>query len=394
MRRTIFTEVKFIKGDLFYHLLFWCILYFLHWVNYTYTSHNWSDHNSQFDGFIVANLTMISTVPIAYYHTYQLLPQTIGNQYFNFRVSMFFYFILSCLLALLSSFLFDYLYDFHFPFNNLFSEDTSGNKYYFFGKIINEANQNMYWSRNIPETFFNMYLLTGLVYIRKWFNSSEELRHKNEAQSLEIEKMRLIKDTLAQKEILHDMMNSFFAQTDALKDISEHLSIEDQSKIQHIINLQEDIGKFQRFRYSLIKDNEDLVFVEYELKALMWMRNILASKNPNIVFSEDIENIEEGKYLIVPGVLSELLWNAYKHSKKANKSEKVVITIELAVIGDNITFYIENPIGDLIAKNSSKSGLELIEKRLKMEYGTGQYSIEITPNKDQKFIVSLQLPIK
>ncbi len=394
MRRTIFTEVKFIKGDVLYHLLFWLIMYFLHWVNYAFTSHNILEENYQTDGHIVARLTMMVTVPFAYYHTYKLLPQTVGNQYFNFRISMFLYFIFSCSLALFSSFLFDYLYDFHFPFENIFSESNHIPNAYYWGEIKNKSGQNMYWSRNIPESFFNMYLLTGLVYIRKWFNSSEELRQKNEAQSLEIEKMRLIKDTLTQKDILHDMMNSFFAQTDALKDIAEHLDIEDKSKLERIINLQEDIGKLQRFRYSLIKDNEDLVLVEYELKALIWMRNILASKNPNIVFQEDIESIEDGKYLIVPGVLSELLWNAYKHSKKADKSQKVVITLELAVVDDKIKFYIENPIGNVSSKNSSKSGLDLIEKRLKMEYGEGKYSIEIGQNQANNFIVSLQLPIQ
>ncbi len=394
MRRTIFTEVKFIKGDLLYHLLFWLILYFLHWVNYAFTSHNFLEEDYQTDGHIVARLTMMVTVPFAYYHTYKLLPQTVGNQYFNFKISMLLYFIFSCSLALFSSFLFDYLYDFHFPFENIFSESNHVPNFYYWGEIKNKSGQNMYWSRNIPEAFFNMYLLTGLVYIRKWFNSSEELRQKNEAQSLEIEKMRLIKASLTQKDILHDMMNSFFAQTDALKDIADHLNMEDKSKLERIINLQEDIGKLQRFRYSLIKDNEDLVFVEYELKALIWMRNILASKNPNIEFQEDIESIEEGKYMIVPGVLSELLWNAYKHSKKADKSQKVIITLELAIIEDKIKFYIENPIGDVSSKNGSQSGLDLIEKRLKMEYGEGKYSMEISQNQANHFIVSLQLPIK
>jgi LytS/YehU family sensor histidine kinase len=136
-----------------------------------------------------------------------------------------------------------------------------------------------------------------------------------------------------------------------------------------------------------------LVLVEYELKALIWMRNILASKNPNIVFQEDLENIEEGKYLIVPGVLSELLWNAYKHSKKTDKSEKVHIAIELAITNNAINFYIENPIGDKIVQNNTKSGLDLIQKRLKMEYGEGNFTMEIR-TESGKFIVSLQLPIK
>jgi two-component sensor histidine kinase len=394
MRRTIFTEVKLTKGDLWYHLLFWVIVYTLLWINFVYTSHNSWDDNYAHDGFIVANLTMISTAPIAYFHILILLPQTIGNQRFTFNFSMLLYSIISIILALFASFLFDYLYDFHFPFSNPFAEEEHRATLHLFGLINDTKKQNMYWSRNIPESFFNMYLLTGLVYIRKWFNSSEELREKNEAQRLEIEKMRLLKDTLSQSDIIHTMMNSFFAQTNALKDIAEHVGMEDKSKLQQIITLQEDIGKLQRFRYSLINDNEDLVLLKYELKALMWMCSIFTSKNNNIRFIEDIENVEDEKHLIVPGIISELLWNSYKHSRFKDKSKKIDIVIELAVIEGKIKFYVENPIGDIKEKGSN-SGLVILQKRLNLEYGEGNYILTISNDKNvNTFIVSLELPIK
>jgi two-component sensor histidine kinase len=182
-----------------------------------------------------------------------------------------------------------------------------------------------------------------------------------------------------------------------LKQISQRLEGQNKIDLDKTALLQEDIGKLQRFRHSIIKDNEDLVLLEYEIKALQWMKNIVTAKNSNIIFQEDFEDIDENKYWIVPIVLSELLWNAYKHSSFEDETTNIYIPIELAIINDKILFYIENPVGDKKNK-STGTGTKTIRKRLELEYGKHNFKLDSSKKQNEdgsfNYIVKLELPIK
>jgi two-component sensor histidine kinase len=218
-----------------------------------------------------------------------------------------------------------------------------------------------------------------------------------EKQSVKIEKTRLLKDALAHSDWIHALMNTFFSQTDDLKKISKRLDGQNKTDLDKTALLQEDIGKLQRFRLSIIKENEDLVLLEYEIKALQWMKNIVTSKNQNIIFQEDFEDINENKYWIVPIILSELLWNAYKHSSFEDDKKKIYIPIGLAIVEDKINFYIENPLGDNKGR-SSGLGTKTIRKRLELEYGKENFSLDSSKKQNEdgsfNYIVKLELPIK
>jgi two-component sensor histidine kinase len=216
-----------------------------------------------------------------------------------------------------------------------------------------------------------------------------------ERQNRQIEKSRLVKETLANSDMIHGLMNVYFASTDALKDFSQFLSAENQGELQKLITLQETIGKLQRFRFSLIKDNEHLVYLEYEIKAIRWMMKIVTYGSINVIFKEDIEDVEPRQTMIVPGILTELVWNAIKHSKVDDPKQKIDITVELAIKDNEIKFYIENPIGNKSEK-STNSGLNILERRLDIEYGKGNYSFNLSKEQKEKvqFVAALSLPIK
>ena len=178
MHRKIFTKVSFNQDDLKYHVAFWFITYILHWLNFAFTFVNPSIEYVRI-AQMTANLTILSTIIFSYLNTYFLLPATVGNEKITLWKAIILYFAVASLFAIGSSLLFQYLHDCEFLFDKLLKAKENSR--------CDETGQdrstnviNFDWKRNIPESFFNMYLLTGLVYIRKWFHNFEMLRIQNE----------------------------------------------------------------------------------------------------------------------------------------------------------------------------------------------------------------------
>ena len=219
-----------------------------------------------------------------------------------------------------------------------------------------------------------------------------------EKQGKKIEKLQLLKEMLGQQDWIHALMNTFFDQTAHLEKIAKTLQPEDKKRLDAIIELQKAVGKLQRYRHSLIKDNDELVALKYEIQAMTWMQEIVKEHNPKIIFAEDIETISEN-IQIVPGTLMELIWNSYKYSKFTDKMQISNITVELAIKENQIWFFIKNPIGDKNTKaNTTQSGIKTLRKRLDLEYGKNySFKSEIVKNLDENlhyYEVQLKLPIK
>lgn len=155
-RVRIFGQVKMNKDDIKYHALFWLILYILHYINFAFTGIT-PQHD---DAATTTKLTIVTTSIVAYLHTYILLPRTLGNPRLSYTGALGLYLAADFILILLGAEMFKILHD--------------------TGIMGTLKEQNSDWKRNLPETVFNTYLLTGLVYVRKWFYSSEELRLHNE----------------------------------------------------------------------------------------------------------------------------------------------------------------------------------------------------------------------
>ena len=182
-RVKIFGQVVFNEDDFKYHLGFWVILYALHFINFAYTDTN----PLYWDAFITANLTIITTSIVSYIHTYFLLPRTLGNPRLTFTQALGLYSPLTLGLILIGSEMFE-----------LLSQNS------WLGAIETiKTGKNMNWVRNLPETIFNMYLLTGLVYTRLWFHNSEELRLRNELLGKENQLLSTNKELLEKENQLN-----------------------------------------------------------------------------------------------------------------------------------------------------------------------------------------------
>lgn len=179
-RAKIFGQVSYNQDDTRYHIGFWLIILSLHFINIAYT-----DKNPDYIGALVTTiLTMLSSIWAAYIHTYWLLPRTLGNAKWESWQALALYLPATFILIFLSAEIFGLL-------------GETG----LFGLI--EASKNMNWVRNLPESIFNMYLLTGLVYIRKWFHNSEELRLQNELLQKEYELLTTNKELLEKQNQLN-----------------------------------------------------------------------------------------------------------------------------------------------------------------------------------------------
>jgi sensor histidine kinase YesM len=179
-RAKIFGQVTFFKDDMRLHIVFWTMLFVLHYINFAYTD-KLPDH---LGALATAILTILSTVWVAYIHTYFLLPKTFGNPRFELWQAMLIYLPTTFVLIILSDFVFSLLGN-----SGLLS-------------FIAET-KNLNWVRNLPETIFNMYLLTGLVYIRKWFHNSEDLRLQNELLQKDFELLNTNKELLEKENQLN-----------------------------------------------------------------------------------------------------------------------------------------------------------------------------------------------
>ena len=232
-------------------------------------------------------------------------------------------------------------------------------------KII-EFNHN--WERNLPESFFNMYLLTGLVYIRKWFHNSEDLRLQNELlekENLLLEKDLKIKDykvrLLNQQIKPHFLFNSL-----------NHIylkSLHNPGAVPEIVEkfsavLDYIIYECNYEKVSLIKELEFIkTFVDIEIQGL---DKSTYSKEINIDKKCFDKNLEIAPLLLLP-----IIENGVKYGIKKtehNKWLKINITID-----DNniLTLSMKNsqsnqPLGQQIG--SSGIGIKNLRDRLKTFY--------------------------
>jgi two-component sensor histidine kinase len=302
---------------------------------------------------------------------------------------------------------------------------------------VAKATKNTAWCisyiRNFPEALWAIFIfiawevIIGMIKKRKELEAknaeieqqkddldakNREIKEKNDAlksknaeikaQNKEIQLSMVSRELLAQNDVIHDLMNTYFAGTESLKGFAKQANLADseQKKLNRIIQVHESVGELQRFRYASILNSASLVPLSDEIEGLKLMIQVIKYLRPNIKFNEDIETDTEtdtDRYFVVPSLFGELLWNAQKHSKNTDQSKTVEITISLAIqANQSIYFYIENPIGNKPTQNTTKTGLDLIEQRLNLQYEQGDFSFETSiedPHSDN-FSAKLIVPLK
>lgn len=319
-RRTpIFDQVRFNRDDFMYHALFWAVLYALHYINFAYTDAG-VNHT---DAFITANLTIITTSIAAYVHTYWLLPRSLGNPKINSIIGLAVYFVFTITLVLLSSALFEVLY-----------------KTGWFGV----SKRNMDWLRDLPESFFNMYLLTGLVYIRKWFFNSEEMRlrnrllekenelliHKKEVDTYKLQRL----DWQIKPHFLFNSLNNIYIKAIKTPSVAADAVLQLGDAMRYIVY------DCQAEKIPLSKEVAFLEnFIELSLQGLS---PDSYSKKLNFgTFDDDIQ--------IMPLILIPFVENAIKHGIQKTDENKWM-TLDLSVESGELIFVVRN------SQNTERSG--------------------------------------
>ncbi|MBL7815912.1 MAG: histidine kinase [Saprospiraceae bacterium] len=355
MRRgRIFDQVRFNRDDIMYHALFWFVLYILHFINFAYTD---IDKNVNYhDAIITANLTFITTSIAAYIHTYWLLPLTLGNPKINSIIGLATYLTVSIFLVLGSSWLFELLYK-----TKVFGElkpivDT-------FGNVISP--KEMSWIRNLPESFFNMYLLTGLVYVRKWFYNSEEMRlrnkllekenevllHKKEVETYKMQRL----DWQIKPHFLFNSLNNIYIKILKTPTVAADVVLQLGDAMRYIVY------DCQDEKIPLSKEVEFLKnYVDLSLQGLP--ENSYSKKVTFGLFADDIE--------IMPLILIPFVENAIKHGIQKTDENKW-FTLDLSVKNKELIFILRNSQNTEQlnhAKRIGGVGIANTRQRLKLGY--------------------------
>jgi hypothetical protein len=238
--------------------------------------------------------------------------------------------------------------------------------------------------------------------------TNEILAEKNKEialQNREIKWSNLTRDLLTRTDFIHAIINVSRDTRSGLRKILSKKLQPMPPEIETILYIQEEVANFQRFRYSLLQERSDFILLREEFKYIETLKRIITLRNPAISFYEDIdhETLLEKNYLIVSGIMSELVFNAYKYSPSSSIEGGIKIKMELSFVKNAVYFCIENPIEETdLSKNNQNNyeygtGLQLIQQRLELAgYDENSYSFKtnLIAGNPGVFSVKLIVPIK
>ena len=348
-RVKIFGQVAINQDDYKYHLCFWVVIYILHFINFAFTD----IAPNYWDSMITANLTIITTSIVSYLHTYFLLPRTLGNPRLTETVALTIYLTFTFLLIFIGAEMFEML-------------NNTG----WLGNLISQKNSR--WERNLPETVFNMYLLTGLVYVRKWFHNSEELRLRNELLGKENQLLSTNKELLEKE----SQLNLYKLQTLNWQ-IKPHFLFNALNNIyiktlRNPSTVSDAVLQFSdTMRYIVYDCLSDRVPLSSEVNFIQNYIDMSLQGLPEDVYKKEIDigSIPENA-LIMPLILITFVENAVKHGiQKTDKNKWLYLKMDIE--NGILNFVVRNsqstePTGRDI--QSSGKGIANTRERLKIAY--------------------------
>lgn len=387
-RNSIFSKAYFNRDDVKYHVFFWVILYLLHFMNLALT-YDKRPPQEYVNSFIVLNLLYVSSLPIAYFHNYWLLPRTLGSQKWVFSQALLYYAVMTTALMMFGGWLSTFIYDFtvnYLPFGKMHAIES---QHYFdvlsnnnaalntrFNQTFNEEDKaqivalfgspsSVAWTRNLPETVFNTYLLMGLVYIRKWYYSSEEMRLNNLIleKDNEIAQKRLERDGYKIKALTWQIQPHFLF--NALNTIYIKTLRNPSAASTAVLQLNETL------RYMVYDCDKDRVPLSSEVKFIynyldVSLQGLSPDKYKRTVNIGEIPEETE----ILPLILITFVENAVKHGIQGT-DENRWMTIDLNVFNNTLTLIIANSQAlEPVSKSANSSGIGIANtrRRLKTAY--------------------------
>jgi len=145
-------------------------------------------------------------------------------------------------------------------------------------------------------------------------------------------------------------------------------------------------------RYMLHDASRELITLRKEiayLKSYIELQKFRLERNDLIVF-----NImgDSGGILIPPMLLTPFVENAFKHSRKGNSADRIIV--DLSIITTQLEFTVSNGFDSTVKQQINKPegvGLKNVKRRLELLYPQ-KHMLEIN-EQDQKFIVKLIIEI-
>ena len=348
----LFPQVQFNRNDLQYHLIFWLILSVLHYINFAYTTLSPSD-NQRNDGFIDMLLTLVITLPISYVHTYYLLPRTFGDTRMSISKAALYYFLFAIIFIALTCSAYSY--------SGSFLKDRG---------ILKVAELAHDWIRTLPEIIFNMYLLTGLVYLRKWFHSSVEISLQRDLLAKEKQYVKQSERADRYKILALNWRMPHHFLFNCLNTIYVKIIKNPSAAQENVIKLRDTMEYLtydcREPKVSLVKEIELLKnYLEMALDGIPKDKYEL-----NATFEEVPDSTVIAPLLLIPFVE-----NAIKHGIESSESRKWV-KLHLKVDEHNVLHLkIKNSqlIEADVSRLSFKSGLGIADtrQRLKLAYPNG-----------------------
>ncbi len=146
-------------------------------------------------------------------------------------------------------------------------------------------------------------------------------------------------------------------------------------------------------RHVIYNSDDDFILLTKEVEMVrnyIELQNLRTSENEKINF--ELTGEIEGKK-IAPLIFLPFVENSFKHGLKSG-AENAFVKIKLEVLGNNLSFEIENSKGKSLETVDFKYkgvGIDNVKKRLDLIY-PGSYSLKIT-NNDETYKVILQVRI-
>lgn len=402
----LFPQVFFRWTDLKFHILFWVVLHALHFINFLFTGTVVTAAHVQM-AFVTTALTFWSTVVFAYGHTYFLLPKTLGNPHWTTGEAFLFYYLPTVLgLILLGAWAFEWLEqhisflkihqpiaqilittDFE-PLNNLIKQTATNSSSIDLQGIDAEVQKliekttpqyDSSWKRNIPESAFNIYLLMGFVYLRKWYNMSDAL--EKEQRLLELEMSQLESENRAlearNKILATEKDRNFYQNQTLLWQIKPHFFFNGLNNIQHKIltnpsNAPDAVVDFSNaMRYVVYECLQEKVPLSKEVDFLKkFIELSLNGYRPEsykleFKFDEIPPDVE-----IAPLILVTFVENAIKHGIQAVEKDRW-LRLSLRLDGNDLVFKTRNRQSteqDFDGDPQLGIGIKNTRQRLKIHY--------------------------
>lgn len=238
-------------------------------------------------------------------------------------------------------------------------------------KHIDDQNNYRWLLRNLTPLIISLFG-SSLVATSKYAHDKEKIAIQMEKNKLETE-VKFLKSQINPHFLFNTLHNIY-----TLTIIKPERASEQLLKLSDLL------------RYMLYDSNQERVPLEREveyLKNYLGLAKLKDSRGMDISFTinESIKSIKVAPLLFIPFVE-----NAFKHSQN-EKLEKGYIYISLNIIGEKITFEVDNskPQNEYNKDEVGGIGLKNIQQRLKLLY-PNKYNLDINETNDS-FKIKLEL---